>query len=190
MHAYPSAKVILTNREPDSWHASVSRTVLQSRRYWLHGVLQHLDWATGFVHPMRIKFWQCLFDDDFEKNGREAMAHHYAEVRSCARMQGRGVLEMQLGDGWEPLCEILGVKIPHEPYPTENASDGFIPKMKERARLRLRAVALRWAKIASTVAVVGVLARLLAPWQSEEHVTLSSWLRRLVGKIDSERNSW
>ncbi|KAI4190722.1 MAG: hypothetical protein L6R41_000584 [Letrouitia leprolyta] len=139
IQAYPAAKIILTDRDPDAWYASVSRTLAVSRRYWLHDVLKHLDWATGLVHPLRIKFWQCLFDDDFEKNGKEAMKRHYDEVRSCAKIQGRRVLEMRLGDGWGPLCEFLEVEIPREAYPRENTSDGFIPKMKERARLRLLA---------------------------------------------------
>lgn len=126
-----------------------------SRRYWLHDVLKHLDWATGLVHPLRIKFWQCLFDDDFEKNGKEAMKRHYDEVRSCAKIQGRRVLEMRLGDGWGPLCEFLEVEIPREAYPRENTSDGFIPKMKERARLRLLAVGRKWMKLLLIVVMLG-----------------------------------
>ena len=145
--AYPEAKIILTNRDPDSWHASMSRTVLQSNLYWLHNVLQHLDWATGLVHPMRRKAWRCMFGDDFEANGRDAMRKHYEEVRACAKDQGRDILELQLGDGWPKLCKFLDVPVPEHAYPRDNDSSSFIPKMKERARLRMRAVALRWLKV-------------------------------------------
>lgn len=161
MLAYPSAKVILTNRDPDSWHASVSRTVLQSRLYWLHGVLQYLDWATGLIHPMRVKCWQCLFEDDFEENGKKAMEQHYEEVRECAKIQGREILELQLGDGWNKLCGFLKVPVPGDPYPKENDGNDFIPKMRERARLRMRAVAWKWLKMGSIVLALGFTTRLV-----------------------------
>jgi len=177
MLAYPSAKIILTNRDPDSWHASVSRTVLQSRLYWLHGILSHFDWATGLVHPLRIKIWQCLFNDDFEHNGREAMKLHYEEVRAYAKMQNREILELQLGDGWDQLCEFLKVAVPQEPYPRENNSDGFIPKMKERAKLRMRAVALRWLRVGSMVVALVFVARLVGRRLSEREGRLLRWIQ-------------
>lgn len=27
---------------------------------------------------------------------------------------------MELGDGWEPLCEFLGVPVPNQPFPRAN----------------------------------------------------------------------
>ena len=154
MLAYPEAKIILTNRDADSWHASMSRTVLQSNLYWLHNVLQHLDWATGLVHPMRRKAWRCMFGDDFETNGRDAMRRHYEEVRACAKAHEREILDLQLGDGWLKLCQFLNVPVPDHAYPRENDSGSFIPKMKERARLRMRAVASRWLKIVLIAAIL------------------------------------
>ena len=178
--SYPSGKIILTNRDLDSWHASVSRTVLQSRLYWLHGALQYLDWATGLVHPMRVKLWQCMFDDNFQKNGKNAMKMHYEEVRACAKMQGREILEMQLGDGWHELCGFLKISVPEGPYPRENDSNGFIPKMKERARLRMRAVALRWLKVTSIIATVGFIARFVIAGLSGRNGRLFLFLRKLA----------
>ncbi|KAG7008210.1 hypothetical protein G7Y79_00006g018300 [Physcia stellaris] len=172
--AYPEAKIILTNRDPDSWHASMSRTVLQSNLYWLHRVLQHLDWATGLVHPMRRKAWRCMFGDNFEANGRDAMRRHYEDVRACAKAQGREVLELQLGDGWQKLCAFLEVPVPEQDYPVENDGGNFIPKMKERARLRMRAVALRWLKGVLMAAVSTFAGALLVRsiFGSEESLSL------------------
>lgn len=108
---------------------------------------------------MRVKLWQCLFDDDIKKNGRDAMKKHYEEVRMCARTQGRDVLEMQLGDGWPQMCEFLKVPIPDAPYPRVNDGENFISVMRERAGLRLRAVALRWLKAGSLVATLSFVMR-------------------------------
>ena len=158
IHAYPDAKIILTNRDVDAWHTSVSRTVLKARLYWLHNVLQYIDWATGLVHPVRVKLWKSLFDDDFEKNGKQSMIRHYEMVRACAKAQQREVLEAQLDDGWEPLCRFLEVDVPPEPYPRENEGGGFIPKMHERARLRLQAVGRKWLKAGSLIGMSGAVA--------------------------------
>ncbi|KAL8785246.1 MAG: hypothetical protein Q9195_008719 [Heterodermia aff. obscurata] len=175
MLAYPEAKIILTNRDPDSWHASMSRTVLQSNLYWLHNVLQHLDWATGLVHPMRRKAWHCMFGDNFETKGKEAMIKHYKEVRACAEAQGREVLELQLGDGWHRLCKFLDVPVPDHAYPRENDGNNFIPKMKERARLRMQAVALRWLKVVSIAAILTFATGLLIRSFSGRKEALAFW---------------
>lgn len=36
------------------------------------------------------------------------------------------LLEMDLSDGWEPLCKFLGVPVPNEPFP--RANDGAAAK--------------------------------------------------------------
>lgn len=156
MAAYPNAKVILTNRDVDSWHKSCSKTLLQARRYWLHEVLQHFDWITGLVHPLRKKYWQCLFADNFEANGKAAMRAHYSEVLDIARRMDREVLEFQLGEEWDSLCKFLGVMIPHSPYPRENEGGNWILKMRERARLRAKAAAFKFARFVLPVATVGL----------------------------------
>lgn len=156
MAAYPNAKVIVTNRDIDSWHHSCAKTLLQARWYWLHEVLQHFDWITSLVHPLRKKYWQCLFADDFEANGKTVMRAHYSEIRDIARKMGREVLEFQLGEEWEPLCKFLDVGVPSSPYPRENEGGNWIPKMRERARLRAKAAAYKFAYFVLPVAIVGL----------------------------------
>lgn len=154
MDAYPNAKIILTNRPVDSWHNSCSKTLLQARKYWLHGVLQHFDWITGLVHLLRRKYWQCLFDDDFESNGKAAMRAHYARIRDHAQKTGRPVLEFNLGDEWAVLCEFLEVGAPNHLYPRENEGDDWILKMRERARIRAMAAAFRFVSVGLPIAVL------------------------------------
>lgn len=115
MEAYPDAKIILTNRDPDSWHKSCASTLLQARNYWFHTVLQHFDWITGLVHPMRIKYWQCLFGDDFETNGKAAMHTHYEEIRKIAHSTGRQVLELVSATVGSPFATSWGWGSPRIP---------------------------------------------------------------------------
>lgn len=156
MAAYPSAKIILTNRDVDTWHNSCSQTLLQARWYWVHEILQYFDWMTALIHPLRKKYWRCLFADDFEANGKTAMLAHYAEIRDLAQQQGRQVLEMELSDGWEPLCSFLGVDVPPFPYPKMNDGGNWVLKMRERARLRAKAATSRFLGTALPVVMACV----------------------------------
>ncbi|KAL8951565.1 MAG: hypothetical protein Q9222_002475 [Ikaeria aurantiellina] len=156
MEAYPDAKVILTNRDVDSWHTSCAKTLLQARRYWLHEILQYLDWMTALVHPLRKKYWRCLFGDDFSKNGRAAMLAHYAEIRSIAAKTDREILEVSMGDGWEPLCHFLGTEVPDRPYPQENQGPGWILKMRQRACQRAMAAAYKFFWCGLSISIAGL----------------------------------
>lgn len=141
MEAYPSAKIILTNRSEDSCYTSISDTLVRARHFWLHNLLQHIDWVTALVHTMRKETWRCLFDDDFEENGQAAMRDHYAEIRRFAQEQKREVLEFSVSEGWAPLCEFLEVDyVPQSPFPHINDGASWIVKMRHRAWRRLAAV--------------------------------------------------
>ena len=161
MATYPTAKVILTNRDTDAWYASCEQTLFQARKYWAHIVLQHFDWVTGLVHALRCKYWQCLFDDDFEANGRSAMEAHYQNVRATANNMGREVLELQLGDGWGPICKFLGAEVPQQQYPRDNAGEAWIVKMRHRAWGRTKVVAWKWARGGLTIFVALAALRLV-----------------------------
>ncbi|KAL8873068.1 MAG: hypothetical protein Q9174_001406 [Haloplaca sp. 1 TL-2023] len=156
MKAYPDAKVILTNREIDSWHTSYSKTLQRARKYWLHRVLRYFDWMTQLVHSLREKQWQCLFADDFKQNGRQAMLKHYADVWRVASDMGRDVLEFHIGDGWEPLCHFLGRDVPDGAYPRENEGGDWILKMQERARIRAKAAAAKLLRVGLPTVVLGL----------------------------------
>ena len=160
MNAYPDAKVILTNRDPDAWFVSCERTLLQARTYWAHSVLQYFDWVTGLVHALRKKTWKCLFDDDFYLNGKASMEDHYHTIRLHAKQQKREVLELHIGNEWAPLCDYLGVSVPDIPYPRENQAGGWIVKMHERASMRASIAGYKFLQYfvpLATVSVFGIL---------------------------------
>lgn len=84
------------------------------------------------------------------------MRAHYSEIRDIARRSGGEVLEFQLGDEWEALCKFLKVEVPCHPYPRENEGGNWILKMRERASLRAKAAAYKFARFALPVAIVGL----------------------------------
>lgn len=112
-------------------------------------------------------------------NGKAAMRAHYSEIRDIARNTDREVLEFQLGDEWEALCKFLEVEVPTHPYPRENEGGNWILKMRERARLRAKAAAYKFARYALPVTILGV-----GMWGMMTVHSLSSGRSRRGGFLD------
>lgn len=144
IEAYPEAKVILTTREVNSWHASTMRTV-----YWRVTDpeiqwLQYFSWGAGFYYPMLRKFFDTFFEGDFESRGKEIYLRHYNDVRRMVPKEN--LLEFNITEGWEPLCDFLGESIPAgRKFPHVNDNSDFISRSKRRNRMQMANVALNFA---------------------------------------------
>ncbi len=57
-----------------------------------------------------------------------AYERHNAAVR--AEVPAGRLIDWRAGDGWEPLCEGLGLPIPTEPFPHVNTGAEFRAKAK------------------------------------------------------------
>ena len=53
----------------------------------------------------------------------DAFVRHNDEVR--AGVPASRLLEWTVTDGWEPICERLGLPVPAEPFPVTNSTDDF-----------------------------------------------------------------
>ncbi len=120
---YPEAKVVLTVRDPESWHRSMLGTILTDR---------HRDqMLASDVGPILGKIAMRRMGGDGSVEGfpppRETMIAafeaHYAAVR--AAIPKARLLETRPADGWEPLCRFLGVPVPDEPFPRVNSTEEF-----------------------------------------------------------------
>ncbi|EER44874.1 conserved hypothetical protein [Histoplasma capsulatum H143] len=100
--AYPDAKIILTNRSVDSWMDSMHKTIFPYIQRWHTQALKFLD--SDMTRPI-------------------AYIDHYEKVRSTIPKDQ--LLDFNFGDGWEPLCEFLGVPVPDGSFPKTNSADMF-----------------------------------------------------------------
>lgn len=114
---YPQAKVLLTLRSPESWWTSFSKTILPS-------ILS--DAGTGK--------WGSVMIAGPIMSGRPAdrdtaIAAYNANTAAVrAAVPAERLIVHQVGDGWGPLCEGLGLPIPDAPYPQTNSTDDFIDR--------------------------------------------------------------
>lgn len=126
MAAFPDAKVILSVRDPSSWYASMSETIVPMfERFPNRVVLPHLPILGSPYRSMAGTRVQVEIIERFgEREHVIAMYEdHIAEVKRTVPPERLLVFEAK--QGWAPLCEFLGVPVPSEPYPRVNDTAAF-----------------------------------------------------------------
>jgi hypothetical protein len=120
--ANPDAIVLLSSRStPEKWWASMEQTIIATLTMDLPPEAEGMAAHRAMVLDM--------FDRRFTPDWREpeaAMAayeRHNARVRS--QVPSERLVDWQPGDGWEPICDALGVPVPETPFPHENTTADF-----------------------------------------------------------------
>lgn len=132
IEAYPNAKVVLAERNIDTWYKSWNALVEASFKP-LGTTLSYTDpWWFGRIWGIVLLWFECQVGakgpDQARRNGKSTYRRHYEEVRELVPRER--LLEYKLGSGWEPLCEFLGKDIPDVPFPCLNESSDLKPLVK------------------------------------------------------------
>lgn len=114
---YPDAKILLTVRSPESWYASMEKTIFKS-------LAESADRNSVGVKLIAERvFGNRLQDRDHAlsmyRNNIDAVRSAFDDDR---------LLTYTIGDGWEPLCRFLGKPVPDMPYPRRNSTADFIAR--------------------------------------------------------------
>jgi hypothetical protein len=123
---HPKAKVILTVRDPEQWYASAERTI------WAATNASTAPELDGFREMCDATNWVGTFDGRFGDRDYaiEVFNRHNDEVRRT--IPADRLLEFQVGQGWGPLCEFLGLPVPDEPFPRLNDTEAFNARLHGR----------------------------------------------------------
>ena len=114
--AYPEAKIIHTERDPEAWFKSTQATIFAR------------DLTAEPTNPFESMIWKVI-GDMFERRMHErdwvisVFNRHNAEVREV--IPADRLLIYEVAQGWEPLCAFLGVPVPAEPMPKVNSTEEF-----------------------------------------------------------------
>ncbi len=146
MQLYPDAKVLLTVRDPERWYESVAQTIypltLNTPR-WLPArglkAVARVGSATAWDGTFHGRFLNRdyaikIFNDHIEQVKRDVPPER--------------LLVYSVKQGWEPLCEFLGVDTPAEPF----------PHLNDRQQMRTRIRVLKGIRWAARAGVVGAAA--------------------------------
>jgi hypothetical protein len=137
---YPRAKIILTVRDPERWYDSVRQTIFQLAGGGAQSPLAREAArkvpGVAEVHAINRKLiWDGpLFQGRFEDRAfaLRAFAQHNASVQR--ELSPERLLVCEIGAGWQPLCDFLGVTVPDEPFPHLNDRDEFWGRVQARLR--------------------------------------------------------
>ena len=158
MEAYPDAKIVLVEREIESWY--------KSWEIMLEAAFNPLLKVLAYTDPMwhgRIfglgKLWletqlPAKTFEDAKRTSRDMYRKHYEETRRVTPKEK--LLEYKLGSGWEPLCKFLGKEVPDVPFPHMNESQSLKMVINEMGMRATKNSLKNLGMVVSAVTVAGL----------------------------------
>jgi hypothetical protein len=148
LEIYPNAKVICTTRDPIAWEKSMIQVQGLAMAWFLRAVLLPLPGMRHFVdytNQLDIQ-WERLYGVQAGSHGCETYARHIAWLKENVPEDRLVFFEMK--DGWEPLCKVLGKKVPEGvPFPRINDSEAI----ERTAQYHIKRGLVRWGAILAVV---------------------------------------
>jgi hypothetical protein len=135
---YPDAKVILAERDPETWFESIHATVFS--KVWIDTTL---NMPLGpFFAKLYEPYGDRILDHDY-------MIADYARYREEVKrtIAPERLLVYRTGDGWEPLCDFLGVPAPDSAFPQSNTREEMLAMISEVRRQADGKGAVDWEDI-------------------------------------------
>ncbi len=115
LERHPDAKVVLTVRDPAKWVRSFKSLMMTNiKNSWMALFFSRSRRFGKFGRVMGGKFVGSLKDEALI----ETFNAHNQRIRDL--VPAGQLLEMEVKDGWSPLCEFLDVPEPSEPFPRRN----------------------------------------------------------------------
>jgi len=138
---YPNAKVLLNDRDPVRWYESVKNTIWQiqqlrnSPAVTFNPLLQLVMALTGQTSMGTVAKAVCNAPTPLgprgmfgaiEQGQEEAVKFYQAwKAEVVKEVPADRLLIWQVKQGWEPLCQFLGIPVPEGPFPNVNDTPMF-----------------------------------------------------------------
>ena len=162
IEAYPEAKVILLTRDMDSWYESYMDTVGGYYVSYHHRFLNRWSlqrylmpkWPVGDLFDLSFKY---LGQEWYPARAKKIYLDHMARVRFLVPKER--LLEMDIKEGWEPLCKFLEVPVPKDkPFPKVMDRAEFLETSKNVRTYEMILMTIQSAKILGGAALFGLVA--------------------------------
>ena len=121
--ANPDAIVLLSTRSSaDAWWKSARDTIFEIS---MGAPPPDLPPEVAAMMEMPKRMFAETFTPNWqnETDAKRAYEAHNAAVR--AEVPADRLVDWQPGDGWEPICNALGIAVPDEPFPHSNTTEEF-----------------------------------------------------------------
>jgi len=121
MKEYPDAKILLNVRDPEKWYDSMYETIWSIQTAFP-------TWFPEIVRRIHNEIiWNGNLKGSFLDKQRTMQVYmeHIDEVKRT--VPPGQLLVYDVKEGWEPLCEFLGVPVPPgKPFPNKNDRRSFV----------------------------------------------------------------
>jgi hypothetical protein len=136
LDAYPDAKVLLSVRDPERWEPSFRETIVDM--CFGDSLIHLLSSARAQVDPKWKRYLEFVDRMFWSEQGTFPTGHspaaliegfiaHNEQVKQV--VPAERLLVWEVTEGWEPLCEFLGVPVPPEPMPHANDRATFLDRV-------------------------------------------------------------
>lgn len=142
--SYPEAKVILVERDVETWYRSFEEAIVDTTWGWRADFFSNLlaplfGGRTGLtIRKILLGFFEARDVAELRACARGRYLRHYAEVRAAVP-PGR-LLDLDLREGWAPLCEFLELPVPDVSFPRSNRREVHLARVKRRQSTFLKSV--------------------------------------------------
>lgn len=135
---FPDAKIVHTYRDPDEWYESAMETIFWVNRIPLgmimkFGLYFFLKPETRKRFPILLynrKLMHLEFGRDLSDK-KEVIGRYERHTENVLKQfSSDRLLMFNSKQGWEPLCQFLGVTVPEKNFPHSNRREEFIGKVE------------------------------------------------------------
>jgi len=127
---WPNAPVILNVRDPEGWYKSTYNTIYQAAMV-IPQTPEQL--ARPAARMLRRIVWEGDLQGKFENKQAAIEIFEAWNEKAKATVPKERLLVFDVLDGWQPLCDFLGVDAPDEPFPHKNDTQSFLDMINRGA---------------------------------------------------------
>ena len=172
IEAYPEAKVVLVERDPDRWFKSYCETVIKGSaspfipficlfdRVYIGQMAALTDLIARYmfrVSEPRTRYFvfnNPAFFSQWRRKAKDVYLAHNERIKNITPEER--LLKFKLEEGWEPLCAFLQKPIPKVPFPRVNETDAVKEKINVYIAEGYKRSLNKFAKRAAPVLIVVV----------------------------------
>ncbi|KAF6828493.1 hypothetical protein CPLU01_08475 [Colletotrichum plurivorum] len=133
VRAYPDSKVVLVERDVESWYRSFDESIVTVA---FNPVWRFLSWLraryVAEIDDITFTWLKYTFGAETKPEvlakARDGYRRHYETIRR--ETPPERLLNYSLKDGWGPLCEFLGKPVPDVPFPHVNDHEAYHEKLQ------------------------------------------------------------
>ncbi|KAK8059860.1 hypothetical protein PG996_009790 [Apiospora saccharicola] len=142
--SYPNAKIVLVERDVDSWYESMDEAIFSTTWGWRANLIidvfgRFMNLTGGLtIRKIMLGYYEARDVGEMRAKAKERYRRHYAEIRAAVP-EGQ-LLNYDLKEGWGPLCAFLGKPVPDLPFPQANKRKEHVARVRAKQDVFLKAM--------------------------------------------------